>query len=344
MKTLFILSLFQQGYKIKVSTLYHLLKGKRTVSVLMNGFLFDNLSYFHLFPELNEQTFQQLLQKLLKNGLISFDQESLEAQITGKGTQYLLENAEIIRTHTKHLNGYSYAKTENDMWRMLQFLVQVTSHLSYQNKQYIPLEASPYYQLKIKQLLVTLDKNRVGHVMIEEWRTVLSQFPEKEGNFIAQQFSGYRLNGKAEQQLLQESSAFHRLLYQKNIYHQLFSCIERLPQGAVLYETIKSDLEKNKNQSMLQTKELWLAGHSLSEITQLRQMKLSTVNDHFLELAISEKDFLGEPFIPQEQLNIFQEIKTPCQTWQYAELRQRFEIDYFAFRMYQIMQIKKERE
>ena len=35
----FILALLSHGYKVRASTLYHLLKGKRTSSVLIYGFI-----------------------------------------------------------------------------------------------------------------------------------------------------------------------------------------------------------------------------------------------------------------------------------------------------------------
>lgn len=38
MEATFILALLSHGYKVRASTLYHLLKGKRTSSVLIYGF------------------------------------------------------------------------------------------------------------------------------------------------------------------------------------------------------------------------------------------------------------------------------------------------------------------
>lgn len=343
MKTLFILSLFKQGYKIKVSTLYHLLKGKRTVSVLMSGFLYDNFNSFHLFADLKEDTFYQLLRKLVEEGFILFDQESLEAEITELGLIYLQENEGSFSSYTNHLDGYRYARREEEMWRMLQFLVQVFSHLSYQSNRYIPLESSPYYQLQIKKLLSEINREKASSLMREEWSIVLERLSKDESRFIIQQFSGYRLNGKAEQQLLTGSSAFEKALYKTNVYHHLFKEIETLPKSSVLYQAISDSLEKNKNQSMLQTKRLWLMGHSLRDIAEIRKMKLSTVNDHFLEMAMSEENPLFEQLIPEEQQKIFQKVEAPYQNWRFAKLRQQVEVDYFSFRMYQIIQIKKER-
>lgn len=343
MKTLFILSLFKQGYKVKVSTLYHLLKGKRTVSVLMSGFLFDNFFCFQLFPELREEAFYQILQQLIKDGCLDFYEESLEARLTDKGRQRLQKNSLHIDSYTNHLNGYKYGKTEMEMWRILQFLVQVTSHLSYQNNRYIPLEASPKYQLKIKKLLTEIDRKNVGSLMKNEWSLIFDRLSEEESSFLVQQFSGYQWNGKAEQQLLPDFSAFQKAVYRKNIYHHLFSCIEELEENAVLKKAVGESIEKNKNQSMLRTRELWSEGHSPAEIAGIRRMKPSTVNDHFLELAMSERGYAFDQFIPSEQIRCFQEISLPCQEWRYAELRQQFEVDYFSFRMYQIEQIKRER-
>lgn len=53
MEATFILALLSHGYKVRASTLYHLLKGKRTSSVLIYGFymiVYDSLAGGQRFP------------------------------------------------------------------------------------------------------------------------------------------------------------------------------------------------------------------------------------------------------------------------------------------------------
>lgn len=53
MEATFILALLSHGYKVRASTLYHLLKGKRTSSVLIYGFymiVYGSLAGGQRFP------------------------------------------------------------------------------------------------------------------------------------------------------------------------------------------------------------------------------------------------------------------------------------------------------
>lgn len=54
MEATFILALLSHGYKVRASTLYHLLKGKRTSSVLIYGFLYDCLRFIGWWPTISE--------------------------------------------------------------------------------------------------------------------------------------------------------------------------------------------------------------------------------------------------------------------------------------------------
>ena len=47
----FILSLFSSGHKLRISSLYQLLVGKRTTSVLIYGFTHELLFIHNSFPE-----------------------------------------------------------------------------------------------------------------------------------------------------------------------------------------------------------------------------------------------------------------------------------------------------
>ncbi len=59
----FILSLFSSGHKLRISSLYQLLVGKRTTSVLIYGFTHELLFIHNSFPELK----QDILSNFAKN-------------------------------------------------------------------------------------------------------------------------------------------------------------------------------------------------------------------------------------------------------------------------------------
>ncbi|MBL1228602.1 helix-turn-helix domain-containing protein [Enterococcus sp. BWB1-3] len=344
MTTLFILSLFKQGYKIKISTLFHLLKGKRTISVLMNGFLYENLIFFQLFPELTEEEFQATLQKLVAEGFLSLQQENLEAVITEKGRDCIQKHSLQAKKESQWLNSYRYGKIDNKIWRLIQFFVQVTSNLSYQNNTYSPLESSPYYQWKMKQLLKNNDRNTIGNRVREELLLVFDQLSNEESQFFALQFSGYRWNGKAEQQVVDLYPAFKSELVRRNACHHFFRVIESTDKVVMLKKVVLDEVEAANNQSMLKTKKLLLSGNSSEKICEIRQMKQSTINDHLLELAIQNPMYSFEQLLSIQHIHFFKALPAACQEWSYTSVKEELpDLDYFSYRMAQILTLHKER-
>lgn len=335
----FILTLFQHGYKVRTSTLYHLLKGKRTSSVLVYGFLYENLRFFQLCPELSEQEFNRQIHTLNEARLLVTDLTG-EVQITKQGKRLLSESDQSIHW----LDNYRFGKTDEEIWRFLQFLVQVTSHLSYGDKEYIPLEQSPFYQAYLKRRIASVSKKELIQTMKTEWYFLLSRLSKSEADYFAQQFSGYQQIGRIAAQILQkESTPFEQLLIKKDWLHHLLYEIENMREETFLKKSIQPFITKNDNQSMNQTKSYLHQQPSIETIAQQRGMKKSTIQDHLLELALTE-EIPFEHYISKETYRFLDQLSSPCQQWIYRSLKQENEqLDYFEYRLYQIEKLKKER-
>lgn len=48
---------------------------------------------------------------------------------------------------------YRFGRSDRESWQLIQFAVQVTSYLSFEEKQYIPLLSTPIPQLYLKRWL-----------------------------------------------------------------------------------------------------------------------------------------------------------------------------------------------
>ena len=111
---IFILSCFNQDKPMRSSTLYHLLKGKRTTSVLSFGYFYQLLTYFALFPKAKEKEYQQVVNELSKSGLIKESNKKLFV-ITEKGKKYLEENWEADLGSVNQLKYYKWDKSFFDL-------------------------------------------------------------------------------------------------------------------------------------------------------------------------------------------------------------------------------------
>lgn len=336
METQFILALFQHGYKARTSTLFHLLKGKHTSSVLLYGFLFDDLRFFGAFPDLSEKEYEHCLAKLSKKSQLFYSEEGY-GQITENGINYLMSNPVAIFSEYPWIDYFKFGKTDDDCWRMLQFSVQIISYLSYDENRYVPLEQSPIFQQHIKRIIKNYPKKYLIQQIKTEWSDLFSELPIEVANFFANQFIGYHHTGQLPQQLIAESKTeLEQQLIFKNRLHRLLSIISAREDKSILKQLVLPLIKQNKNKSMNETLKYVNSAYSLTEIAQKRSIKISTVKDHLLEAAIIgsiEIDQILTTAISTE-LN---QIQSPYQEWQYRELKAKItELDYFDFRLYQI--------
>ncbi|MBO0439058.1 helix-turn-helix domain-containing protein [Candidatus Enterococcus ikei] len=340
MDSLFILSLFKHGYKARTSTLYHLLKGKRTSSVLLYGFLYENLPFFQLTPELTEDQFNRKLDELVEQELLILNADN-EAQLTVQGKQKLAQEKSCFTW----IDNYRFGKTDETIWRLVQFVVQVISHLSYEDKQYIPLEQSPLYQKQVKKYIKSIPKVQLIETVRKELTEIFSYLPKKEANFFAQQFSGYQQIGKTSYQSMDDTDEpFQRFLQRKEMLHHLLHLILQMPEGSSLRALILPLVKQNENQSMNETKHYLAFQLSLEELAKQRRVKKSTVQDHLMELALTEA-FPFNTFITQKTYHLLDEHSGPYQEWVYRSIKQSNpELDYFEFRLYQIQKLREERD
>ncbi|HAP7636310.1 TPA: hypothetical protein IVV30_001812, partial [Enterococcus faecium] len=143
----FILSLFSSGHKLRISSLYQLLVGKRTTSVLIYGFTHELLFIHNSFPELKQDKFYQILQKIAQQGWIEINEN--EAKLTPAGADMLSEH-QIEHTG---LRFDRYGRTGETSWRLIKFAVQVISNLATGIQDYLPAETSPFYTFQLKKWL-----------------------------------------------------------------------------------------------------------------------------------------------------------------------------------------------
>ncbi|EOL44308.1 helix-turn-helix domain-containing protein [Enterococcus caccae] len=340
MEPSFILALFQHGYKARTSTLYHLLKGKRTSSVLLYGFIYENLRFFQLFPALSEKQFNAILDELIEQKLLHQTSDG-EVQITTHG----LESVKRDSRSFWWLDNYRFGKTDETIWRLLQFTVQVISNLSYSHKEYIPLEQSPLYQKRVKMYIQSMPKVRLIETVKKEWTEIFSLLPKEEADFFAQQFSGYKKIGKTSFQLMDsQDTSFNRFLSKKERLHHLLDTILAIPEDRFLKSLITQLVAQNDNKSMMETSFYLKTQLTIETLALQRNVKVSTIKDHLMELALT-KDFPFERFISQKTQMCLFDISKPYQEWTYRTLKQiNPELDYFEFRLYQIQKLRQERE
>ena len=112
---------------------------------------------------------------------------------------------------------YRFGRSDRESWQLIQFAVQVTSYLSFEEKQYIPLLSTPIPQL---YLVTTRQEQRVQSIK-EELLRGFELLPEAESDYLVAQLSGYQQTGKVPQQLTSHKTALEQRLWHTQAVHHL---------------------------------------------------------------------------------------------------------------------------
>ena len=322
----FILSLFSKDDKLKASTLFQVLTGKRTSSVLAYAFFHDLLPFLGSFPQLTEKQFYQQLSSLQVSGWIQQEEDGLLS---------LKQAKPAFPVAVPHIDYFRFGRKALENWRMLQFLIQVASFLGKQTA-YLPLESSPFYTERVRAF-VKEHRTELSTKVYEELTTIFEQLELTEADFLARTLTGYQQNGAAFFQLLttEEQAEPYATLKIANMLHGFFQTLHQ-HKDFLLYQFLKPLLMQNVNTSMLQTRHLVEQGMNLEEVQRYRKLKAGTIQDHLIEWALLDRHFPFERFFDHpealEQL--------PIDSWQYRykELIEGTSLNFLEVRLYQIWQ------
>lgn len=321
----FILSLFSKEDKLKPSTLYQILIGKRTSSVLTYAFFHDLLHLSAAFPQLSEEKFDARLQTLIKAGKLEETEDGL-----------LLVAAQREGTTLpdfKEVDFFRFGRKETECWRLVQFLVQAVSYLD-KAQQYVPLESSPFYIERVR-LFIHQYREELSTSLFEELTVLFSNLGQDKADFLANTLTGDQQNGSAFFQLLPEASRKepYVTLAIASATHSFFRELLQ-HKHFLLYHFLRPILLQNVNHSMLQTRKLFQQGYTFEQVKQRRRLKQGTIQDHIIEWALLDEDFPFDLFLPDST----QWSELPKDSWKYSykTLVSSYDLSFLEIRLCQI--------
>lgn len=331
----FILALFGSGDKLKATTLYQLLTGKKTTSVLLFGYFHDLLPFFGLFPEANQGQFQSRLQQLATAG-----------KLTALPDYYYClkdEDFQVARPMKQtlaNLDHFTFGKREAAAWRMVQFVVQVAS-MYQRTANFVPLETAPGYTEPVR-LLIRQHQGNLRGILAKEFQVLFSELDQDVANVLARSFSGWEVMGQATYQLVPDWAQKKPwdTLVPISWHEAFFKVLDKHP-NFVLYQLITPIFLGERNQSGLQTQALFEAGYTFEQVMGQRGLKSGTINDHVIEWALSDRNFPFDEFIhPEAAVRLAQRSGNPV-SWRFRDVAE-LPVDFLSFALFQIRSKKKE--
>ncbi|MCA9766018.1 MAG: helix-turn-helix domain-containing protein [Carnobacterium sp.] len=339
----FYLSLFSKKQSKKTSTIYHILTGKKTASILYGAEKYDLTYFFALFPKLKRSQFNKSIDKLVCLNYLSQSKENKEFSLSNSGEK---EWTLFFDHHhyPKQLNYLQDGLALIHFWRTIQLITQVLSEVRYKNKQYTPIEKEWEKQQWLKQWLKNNNANKqeLAVAFGNEWILIMSELPLLYAEILTDSLSGHNKTGKTQKQLAEahrkEAIEVHLIILDS------LACIGKIidhyPEKTPLFSSIYKEMIQTYDgttKSALLTKHYLLAGYSLEDTIKHRQLKPSTINEHVIEISIMDPLFDLSTILPVDK---FKEIKqllkeVPALTYQ-EMLEKKPEVLFLWFRLAQI--------
>ncbi|WP_223553178.1 MULTISPECIES: helix-turn-helix domain-containing protein [Lysinibacillus] len=330
-----LLQIFQKlNNERSISAAYHVLRGKRSGQTIQDIGLFQLHKYFGLLPKLSRATFDEAVSLFSQNSWLIM-QESGHYSMKKLGLQQAEQTPDFL------FDGWHYRGNEHIFFARLSLIVQSLSYQRAGLRSFSPISRDTNIQSWVRTFL--LEHNyQDGHLqqqLLEECENVLSELSLSEANkqLVLYRLSGYGLPGWTWQQLASERKeaildcqlAFIELLHvflnevhQTTDYPLLGKIAEEIRVKALLTDSAQ------------QTAHLYEQGYSIEQIMQIRKLKQSTIEDHFVELAMYEPNFSIGPFVSYKEAEKVWQASKQYQTKKLKTLHEVVEgMSYFQLKL-----------
>lgn len=332
---------FSDKHPRRATVIRQLLEGHLTTSALFWGRAYGLLSFINT-PNFDSNLESAILE-LQKEGALVAKETGLLLTANGVARRQVFQERHFYLTMPEF-----FAKLTWQKWtEMLRLVIQVASELSYQNERYFVITND----LQVQQLLKNWLKKYGKQTLITETVSSLEKFLATKDPLKAQifceQLTGHQLLGHTMSQLarkyqLDTSDIFY-------IWHDLSSCYadyllkEKFKLAELVTPFMQRQLLPKSSQA---TYALLKQGRSLEQIANVRHLKLNTVKEHLLNIAILVPDFPFDTFlsaqVKTELRMLFKHL--PVLEWNFQEVKKNYpQLSFVEFRLYQIMRLEDER-
>ncbi|PED71833.1 recombinase RecQ [Bacillus pseudomycoides] len=323
-----------------VSSIYHLLKGKRSSQTLQDGNIFHISFLFGIYKSLQRSDYDQEIEHVLHKEWIQNEHGNTYI-LTDAGKEQL-ETWKKTLSFPQYLHGLHYGDIGEIFWKRLSLIIQTVSNLQQQNAKFIPIQQDTEVMMWVKRFLTGIPyaRSKLAEGLWKEIHMLLKDTLPIEATIFTYRLTGYERIGYTLKQLAEitNQDVFRvYLLFWGTIHFFIQSVRDNEKDFPLLTEIISYPNERADlfSLSTKKTYQLWRQGRSLEEIATIRNLKVATIEDHFVEIALRERDFSIEMFMGKNKIKHVQRIIETLQTRKLRVLKQAVgeTVSYFEIRL-----------
>ncbi|MBV7507172.1 helix-turn-helix domain-containing protein [Bacillus sp. sid0103] len=333
-ESIILYSIKQINKERTIYSLYHLLNGKKSSQTIQDAHLFSLKHYFGIYEQLSRESFESIIHSMAGKRLINNIGEQ-RFNITPLGKE-LLEKGPLPR----YINGWNFHQITSLFWERLSLLVQVVSNLMFGETRYIPIQKNKEVHNWLKSTLkeIALPRLEMGNTVYFELNNCFDVGKEVDPSLVVFRLTGFQQIGLTPLQVAKQLNLdYHD--YQigfTNTLHYLIQKIKDEGNQLKILPFLINDLMQDDELTLTsrKTQRLLNQGYTLDMIANIRHLKLSTIEDHLVELALNIEGFSIEPYVDRELQNKILEISRQTATKQLKLIREKIgTATYFQIRL-----------
>lgn len=322
-----------------VSGIYHLLKGKKSSQSVQDSYLFHVKPFFHSCDDLDRPSFQTLIKHLIVRGWIqAAESEQMHFILSTEGER-LLNRFDLNRLIPDGLCFTDQVNDEGNFWLKLQLLVQTISALQYHQRAFLPITWQPSVTESVRKRImrVSLNRDQLASQLHHELHQLLLSVPLLEADIFTAQLTGFRMTGLTISQIADTigKDPFEcRILFKSALRRIMKEAAEhktRYPFIAGLMKQTTSTLSITAGETL----HLLKMGLSLQQVAKRRNLSLSTIEDHLVEITLKDRNFNTSDFLSHELEQQIAEITNQLNTRQLKAIKNQLhdEVSYLQIRL-----------
>ncbi|MGG1675103.1 helix-turn-helix domain-containing protein [Neobacillus sp. NRS-1170] len=317
-----------------IYSIYHLLNGKKSSQTIQDAHLFSLKHLFGIYDTLTRESFENIIHNMVEKKWI---------HNCGEQRFILTPDGEVNLNDNKmpsFLNGWDYHPFTMNFWERLSLLVQVASNFVYHETQYIPIQKNKDVHFWLKTIIkeVQVPRQKMGSMLYSELVDSFKEANNTDPSVLIFRLTGYQQIGlTSEQTAMRLNMDIHDYNIEFiNIIHYLLQKINREPKHFPLLSLLMRDLKQN-NELTISSRKTWnllTQGYSPEIIADIRHLKLSTIEDHFVEFALHINDFSIDDYVEKNLQDTILEISRQTKSRQLKLIRDKVKMaSYFQIRL-----------
>lgn len=276
-----------------VSSAFHLLKGKKSGQTIQDVGMYKLHNYFGILPKLDRKTFDEAISWLINQQYITMHEDGF----------YHINEKRKMEKPNFYFNGWMYRGYDNVFFSRLSLIVESISYVKQGIRHFAPTEKNFEIQRFVRSFLMhhPFREHSFRQQLYNEIESCLSseKLLEHQQEIVVHHLTGANLPGKTMQQLASEYRSDPMDIHLKFIsaLHVMLMEIERNNYSILSKVAAKLSVETQLTNTAKVTKQFFDRGYSIDQIANMRNLKVSTIEDHIVEMAMNIPSFSIDSFL-----------------------------------------------